>query len=128
MRVGQTQVDKLIFNPAGYNDNVPRPLTSPWSERNRCGAFLLSRFSYFRRRCPAEENVAIKAGVGRDVVENHCNVCHSLDYPRINAPFLDRQGWETEVNKMITAYGAPIMPADAKIIVDYLTANYGRGR
>jgi hypothetical protein len=29
---------------------------------------------------------------------------------------------------MITAYGAPITPADAKIIVDYLTANYGSGR
>jgi hypothetical protein len=28
---------------------------------------------------------------------------------------------------MITAYGAPIGPADAKIIVDYLVANYGSG-
>jgi hypothetical protein len=26
---------------------------------------------------------------------------------------------------MITAYGAPIKPADTKIIVDYLAANYG---
>jgi sulfite dehydrogenase (cytochrome) subunit B len=76
----------------------------------------------------AEENVALKAGAGREVVENYCNACHSLDYPRINAPFLDRRGWETEVNKMIAAYGAPITPADAKIIVDYLTANYGTGR
>jgi DMSO/TMAO reductase YedYZ molybdopterin-dependent catalytic subunit len=25
--LGQTQVDKLIFNPAGYHNNVPRPLT-----------------------------------------------------------------------------------------------------
>ena len=25
--VGQTQADKLIFNPAGYHNNVPRPLT-----------------------------------------------------------------------------------------------------
>jgi sulfite dehydrogenase (cytochrome) subunit B len=76
----------------------------------------------------AAENVALKAGVGRDVVERRCGTCHSLDYPRINAPFLDRQGWETEVNKMISAYGAPITPADAKVIVDYLTANYGSGR
>jgi len=29
---------------------------------------------------------------------------------------------------MITSYGAPIGPADAKIIVDYLAANYGSGR
>lgn len=82
----------------------------------------------FAATASAAENVAIKPGGGRDVVERHCSVCHSLDYPRINAPFLNRQGWETEVNKMITAYGAPIMPADAKIIVDYLTANYGNGR
>jgi sulfite dehydrogenase (cytochrome) subunit B len=76
----------------------------------------------------AQENIALKAGTGRDVVEGYCGACHSLDYPRSNAPFLDRQGWETEVNKMITAYGAPIGPADAKIIVDYLAANYGNGR
>ena len=75
----------------------------------------------------AQENIALKAGAGRDVVEGYCAACHSLDYPRTNAAFLDRQGWETEVNKMITAYGAPIGPADAKIIVDYLAANYGSG-
>jgi sulfite dehydrogenase (cytochrome) subunit B len=73
----------------------------------------------------AEEDVALKAGAGREVVENYCNACHSLDYPRINAPFLDHRGWENEVNKMITAYGAPITPTEAKIIVDYLAANYG---
>jgi hypothetical protein len=47
----------------------------------------------------AQENVTLKAGVGRGVVEGYCNTCHSLDYVRINAPFLNRQGWETEVNK-----------------------------
>jgi mono/diheme cytochrome c family protein len=51
----------------------------------------------------AQENVALKAGTGREIVEGYCGACHSLDYPRINAPFLDRRGWETEVNKMITA-------------------------
>jgi hypothetical protein len=75
----------------------------------------------------AQETVALKPGAGRDVVETYCNTCHSLDYVRINAPFLNRQGWETEVNKMITAFGAPIGPTDAKIIVDYLVTNYGTG-
>jgi hypothetical protein len=37
------------------------------------------------------------------------------------------KGWESEVDKMIKAYGAPISAADAKTIVDYLTANYGSG-
>jgi hypothetical protein len=48
----------------------------------------------------AQENVTLKAGPGRGVVESYCNACHSLDYLTMNAPFLDRQGWETEVNKM----------------------------
>ena len=59
-------------------------------------------------------------GAGHDVVERDCKTCHSLDYVRFNAPFLDRQGWETEVNKMVKAFGAPIEPTDTKIIVDYL--------
>ena len=79
-------------------------------------------------RAKAEEAVALKPGPGRDLVEGYCNACHSLDYPRINATFLNRQGWESEVNKMIKAYGAPIGPDDAKMIVDYLAANYGSDR
>jgi len=69
----------------------------------------------------------LKTAPGRDLVEAHCAACHSLDYPRSNAPFLDRKGWEAEVGKMIKAYGAPIPPEDAKTIIDYLVANYGNG-
>ena len=72
-----------------------------------------------------EKPVPLKAGIGRETVENRCAACHSLDYPRINAPFLNRQGWEAEVTKMIKVFGAPIAPADAKIIIDYLAQNYG---
>ena len=75
----------------------------------------------------AEEVVALKAGPGRDNVEGYCGACHSLDYLRINAGFLNRKGWESEVDKMIRAYGARISAADAKTIVDYLTANCGNG-
>ena len=75
----------------------------------------------------AQETVPLKAAIGRETVEAYCGACHSLDYPRQNAPFLSRQGWESEVAKMIKIFGAPIEPADAKIIVDYLTANYGGG-
>ena len=75
----------------------------------------------------AEESVVLKAGAGPDVVEGYCGACHSLDYPRMNASLLNRQGWETEVNKMIKVFGAPIEPANAKIIIDFLAANYGGG-
>jgi hypothetical protein len=73
-----------------------------------------------------EMPVDLKPGAGADKVEGHCGACHSLDYIRMNAPFLDAAGWDTEVNKMINAYGAPISTADAKTIADYLNANYGK--
>lgn len=75
----------------------------------------------------AQKDVALKAGAGRETAEAHCGACHSLDYPAQNALFLNRQGWESEVNKMIKVFGAPIEPADARVIIDYLAANYGGG-
>jgi hypothetical protein len=75
----------------------------------------------------AQENVALKPGPGRDVVELHCITCHSLDYISMNAPFLNRQGWETEVNKMVKVFGAEIGQTDTEIILDYLVTNYGSG-
>jgi len=74
-----------------------------------------------------EKPVTLKPGAGHDTVENNCGVCHSLDYVATNSSFLDRKGWEAEVNKMINAFGAPIAPEDAKSIVDYLAKSYGTG-
>ena len=73
----------------------------------------------------AEQQVELKPGAGRDKVEANCVACHSLDYIIANSPFMNRQVWDAEVTKMIKAYGAPISDADAKVIVDYLVANYG---
>jgi hypothetical protein len=75
----------------------------------------------------AESPVPLKDAPGRQLVENNCAGCHSLDYPRINAPFLDRKGWEAEVTKMINVFGAPIPQENVPGIVDYLTRNYGVG-
>jgi hypothetical protein len=44
----------------------------------------------------------------------------------MNSPFLNAAGWDAEVTEMIAAFGAPISPSDAKIIGDYLKANYGQ--
>jgi cytochrome c5 len=74
-----------------------------------------------------EKQVPLKDAPGHDVVENNCAACHSLDYPRINAPLMDHKMWQAEVDKMINAFGAPIEPNDAKVIVDCLTKNYGTG-
>jgi len=75
-----------------------------------------------------EQPVALKPAPGHDIVENNCAACHSLDYLRTNADFLDRHGWRTEVNKMIKVFGAVISPSDAAAIIDYLAKNYGAGR
>jgi len=86
------------------------------------GAFVLT----LAASAHAEENVTLKLGDGRETAESYCGACHSLDYLPENA-FLNRQAWESEVAKMIKAFGAPIDPAEAKIIIDYLSVNYGSG-
>ncbi len=73
-----------------------------------------------------EMPVPLKAGAGADKVEGNCAACHSLDYIQMNSPFLNAAGWDAEVAKMINAFGAPISTVDAKIISDYLKANYGK--
>ena len=72
-----------------------------------------------------EKPVVLKDAPGRTNVENLCSGCHSLDYIRINAPFMNKQTWTAEVTKMIAAFGAPIQQADATAIIDYLSVNYG---
>ena len=73
----------------------------------------------------AERPVPLKDAAGRQTAESLCSGCHSLDYIRINAPFMNKQTWTAEVNKMIQDFGEPISPADASTIIDYLSANYG---
>lgn len=76
--------------------------------------------------CAADESlITLKQGPGLEKVDAYCRTCHSLDYIPMNSPFLDERQWDAEVAKMIKAFGAPIPPEDAKIIADYLKANYG---
>ena len=77
--------------------------------------------------CADGQPVPLKEAPGREAVEHNCVSCHSLDYLRTNSPFLDRKGWQAEVTKMTSVFGAPIAPEDAKTIVDYLVKNYGIG-
>ena len=73
-----------------------------------------------------ERRLDLKDAPGRAQVEANCGSCHSLDYVVMNSPFLDRNGWEGSVNKMIKVFGAPINADDAKAIIEYLGANYGK--
>jgi sulfite dehydrogenase (cytochrome) subunit B len=73
-----------------------------------------------------ERRLDLKDGPGRAQVEANCGSCHSLDYVLMNSPFLDRNGWDGSVNKMIKVFGAPINADDAKAIIEYLNVNYGK--
>src|ERR1700745_941371 len=66
----------------------------------------------------------LPAGPGSDVTNNNCLACHSADHV-LNQPSLSREAWQEGGNKMITAYGAPVSPEDAKAIVDYLARTKG---
>jgi cytochrome c5 len=64
------------------------------------------------------------AGPGSDAINNNCIACHSADHV-LNQPSLPRAAWQEVVNKMITAYKAPVSAEDAKAIVDYLVRTKG---
>lgn len=68
---------------------------------------------------PAE----LKEGVGKDKVMTLCGICHSLDYIPMQPP-LPAKTWDSEVQKMIKTFGAPISEEDAAIISSYLAAHY----
>ena len=64
------------------------------------------------------------AGPGSDQINNNCLACHSADHV-LNQPSLSREAWQEVVNKMISAYKAPVSSDDAKAIVDYLVRTKG---
>ena len=62
-------------------------------------------------------------GAGRDAVVANCSMCHSVTYITMQPP-LPPAAWQAEVHKMIAVLGAPIQPATAEEIVDYLQQHY----
>jgi len=74
----------------------------------------------------AQEQVSIKPGLGQDEVTSSCATCHTLNYIRMNSPFLTSDAWKAEVTKMREAFGAPIDDDTVNTIVKYLSANYGK--
>ena len=88
------------------------------------GLSACSTLMMFAIRAPAGEGqFRLKNAPGLDRVASKCVICHSLDYIPMNS-FLDKKGWEAEVNKMIQKMGAPIQPDEVPAIVNYLSENY----
>ncbi|MEW5847441.1 MAG: c-type cytochrome [Myxococcota bacterium] len=62
-------------------------------------------------------------GNDRELVEQHCSVCHATTYITMQPP-LSREAWQATVNKMLQAYGARISDDVASRVVNYLAAHY----
>jgi cytochrome c5 len=66
------------------------------------------------------------SGPGSDVANSNCLACHSAGMV-LNQPALSKTQWTAEVNKMISAYKAPVDPKDVGPLVDYLASIRGTG-
>jgi len=64
-------------------------------------------------------------GPGADAINNNCLACHSAEMV-LNQPALPMLEWHAEVDKMRTAYKAPIDPKDVDAILDYLVSVKGK--
>jgi hypothetical protein len=63
-------------------------------------------------------------GPHADAINNNCLGCHSADMV-LNQPALPTAQWQAEIDKMRTAYKAPIDPKDVDEILDYLVSVKG---
>ena len=60
----------------------------------------------------------------KDLFEEKCSICHPLDRPKSKTRTKDE--WEITVMRMMNMHRAPITEAQARLIIDYLTENYGK--
>jgi competence ComEA-like helix-hairpin-helix protein len=67
-------------------------------------------------------DIELPDGKGKEAVESTCTECH--DVQRIRAHHLDEEGWNAILREMMEK-GASINPDDIKVIVSYLTENFG---
>ncbi len=66
----------------------------------------------------------IAGGPNVDTYSNNCLICHTARYVLMQ-PRFPKTVWQSEVKKMVDAYGAPISEADQALIVEYLVAVRG---
>ena len=72
-----------------------------------------------------EAAVTLKPGPGSEATAATCAACHSIDYIKINAPFMSPETWKAEMAKMRGPFGAPIEQDLADEILAYLVKAYG---
>jgi sulfite dehydrogenase (cytochrome) subunit B len=70
-----------------------------------------------------DETAQLRPGPGVETAVV-CQACHSADYISTQPPREGKAFWQSEVQKMIKVYKAPIPESDVAVIVDYLAATY----
>lgn len=66
----------------------------------------------------------IPNGPNVEIYRKDCLICHTARYVSMQ-PRFSKTVWQSEVKKMVDAYGAPVSEADQALIVDYLVAVKG---
>jgi cytochrome c5 len=66
----------------------------------------------------------IVQGPNVQVYQRECLICHTARYVSMQ-PRFSKTVWQSEVKKMVDAYGAPISEVDQALIVEYLIAVKG---
>ncbi|HEX7908725.1 MAG TPA: cytochrome c [Paraburkholderia sp.] len=73
---------------------------------------------------PDSHNV-FPPGEGADLANSQCMICHSAGMVTRQPP-LTFDVWKSEINKMRTAYGAPLPEDQVESLAKYLTAINGK--
>jgi hypothetical protein len=97
------------------------PFASPWREGAAAALALGLVVAAAGGGARAQAN-PLPAGPHRDLVVGACIICHSLE--TMAQQRLDRDTWETIVDRMIT-YGAPITAETRPRILEYLVRHLG---
>jgi hypothetical protein len=64
-------------------------------------------------------NASFPAGVGADVANSQCLICHSAGMV-LHQPPLTQNVWVSEINKMRNAFGAPLPADQVESLAKYL--------
>ena len=64
-------------------------------------------------------------GAGAEIANSQCMICHSAGMVTRQPPLRFGE-WKAEINKMRTAYGAPIPAEQVEELATYLTAIKGK--
>ena len=73
---------------------------------------------------PDSHNV-FPPGEGADIANSQCMICHSAGMVTRQPP-LTYDGWKSEINKMRSAYGAPLPEDQVDSLAKYLTSIVGK--